>query len=122
MLSLWGAAGNRKQGYVESETAMLAKKSTVLGIICVLCTIISGTAHGKPDWGLDCASCHNPTTGSIAVTGHDSTLDVGTQLDGRKRGALKTFVAAPGDTVALTVNVSDRFRYYEPYITVLDSS
>lgn len=86
---------------------MLAKKGTVLGIVCVLGTIIAGTAHGKPDWGINCASCHDPATGRIAVTAHDTTLNVGTQLDGQKHGALKTFVASPGDTVALSVNVSN---------------
>ena len=99
---------------------MLAKQGTLLGIVCVLSTIISGTAHGKPDWGTNCASCHDPATGRIAVTAHDTTLDVGTQLDGQKHGALKTFVAGPGDTVALSVNVSDGGGKYALQLIGLD--
>ena len=99
---------------------MLAKQGTVLGIVCVLSTIIAGTAHGKPDWGLTCASCHAPTSGRIAVTGHDTTLDVGTQLDGQNRGALKTFVAGPGDTIALSVDVSDGGGKYALQLIGLD--
>ncbi len=99
---------------------MLAKKGTVLGIVCVLSMIIAGTAHGKSEYGLNCAMCHASTTGRIAVTGHDTTLDLGTQLDGQNRGALKTFVAGPGDTVALSVNVSDGGGKYALQLIGLD--
>ena len=48
----------------------------------------------------------------MAVINEDKVLDLGTQLDGKTRGPLPTFVAMPGETVALWIEVlngSDAF-------------
>ena len=52
--------------------------------------------------------CHaNEQVGRMSVTGEDTTLDLGTQLDGNMRGPLKTFVTMPGEIVTLQVEVLD---------------
>jgi hypothetical protein len=43
----------------------------------------------------------------MEVTGQDVLMDIGTQIDGNIRGPLKTFQAAPGKIVTLSVNVLD---------------
>jgi len=99
---------------------MSIKQATVLKIVCIMGMVIAGSAHAKSGWGINCATCHAPSTGRISVTGHDTTLDLGTQLDGQKPGALKTFVASPGETVALSVDVGDGGGKYALQLIGLD--
>ena len=67
--------------------------------------------------GERCADCHGTDVGGtnpnkMEVTGFDTLLDLGTQLDGKTRGLLKTFTAAPGDTVTLQMTVTDNSEKY----------
>jgi hypothetical protein len=83
----------------------------------VICVIVLGPSlaavvHGRPSYATshnnNCSDCHtNGVTGRMEVTGEDSLLDLGTQLDGKIRGPLKTFKAVPGGVVTLSVRVLD---------------
>lgn len=89
---------------------MLTRKRSILGVFLVVMTI-AGIASAKPDYGINCAQCHSLQSGQIQVTGNDTTT-----------GGLKTFVAAPGDTVALSVNVLGGGGKYALQMIGLDSS
>lgn len=83
----------------------------------VICAIVLGPSlaavvHGRPSYATShnnyCSDCHtNGVTGRMEVTGQDSLLDLGAQLDGQIRGPLKTFQAVPGGVVTLSVRVLD---------------
>jgi hypothetical protein len=68
-------------------------------------------AAAKPDFaitnGNSCKDngCHVAETGRMQVTGADGMLDLGTQLDGKVRGALKVFEVDAGNTVTLSMQV-----------------
>jgi hypothetical protein len=73
----------------------------------------SGVAAAKPSYAIgngnsckDTDSCHTTVeTGRMQVIGTDGTLDLGTQLDGKVRGALQLFQVDPGNTVTLSMQV-----------------
>ena len=88
---------------------MFTRSRSVISIVLVVMTI-AGIANAKPDWGQNCAECHALQSGHIQVTGNDTTA-----------GGLKTFIAAPGDTVALTVNVTGGGGKYALQMIGLDS-
>ena len=87
-----------------------------IGVITV-CVLALGwgltdVAEGRPSYATTrnnmCSACHTrEVTGRMEVTGQDVLMDIGTQLDGNIRGPLKTFRAAPGKIVTLSVNVLD---------------
>ena len=77
----------------------------VLGI-GVWLAVSDNAAFGRPSFGGSCANCHsNAQEGLMQVNNEDTTLDLGTQLDGNMRGPLKTFEASPGETVSLSMEV-----------------
>ena len=74
----------------------------------IVSVMTAGAVRATPSQGANCAMCHTTVaTGRFEVALYDATLDLGTQLDGNVRGALKTFVAAPGATRRLSVNVQN---------------
>lgn len=80
---------------------------TWLGSLPLLAFPNSATTTGN-----SCSVCHGPSPGQgrtvpglLAISGTSLLTDLGTQLDGRVRGPLKTFEALPGTTVTLSVDV-----------------
>lgn len=74
----------------------------------------SGVAAAKPSFAIDNGNsckdngCHiTVETGRMQVIGTDGVLDLGTQLDGKVRGALQLFQVDPGNTVTLSMQVLD---------------
>ena len=81
-------------------------------IVNVICTVLAGTVQGRPSYATtrdnNCNACHtSKVTGRMEATGEDSLTNLGTQLDGSIRGPLKTYKAAPGQVVTLSVRVLD---------------
>ncbi len=76
------------------------KERTVLTILMVgvLSVTLAGTAQGKPPYatsfGNSCESCHgeNLLTGKMQVSDTGTLTDLGTQLNGKVRGPLKTLL------------------------------
>ena len=74
---------------------------------------LAGSAQARPGWattnGNSCRDgCHeNVMSGRMSVTGEDAILDLGTQLNGKTRGPLKTFVVQAGSSVTMAVEVLD---------------
>lgn len=89
----------------------------ILGILCTL--VVFGTpsiSEARPSFAATnflsingCRDgCHvNVQTDRMAVINEDKFLDLGTQLDGKTRGSLPTFVAMPGETITLSMRVLD---------------
>jgi len=80
--------------------------------IPILILGLSGSAEARPSYATDtgnsCSGCHdNHLTGRMEVTDEDTTIDLGTQLNGKVRGPLRTFVVQAGSTVKMSVNVLD---------------
>ena len=85
---------------------------------------MTGIAAAFPNLGVDngnsCKVCHGPPpapgtggirAGALAVIGQ-KTLDLGTQLNGKTRGALQTFTVTAGESVDLIVDVLDGSDLY----------
>ena len=67
--------------------------------------------------------CHaNVQVGRMTVTGEDTTLDLGTQLDGSMHGPLKTFASMAGQTVTLQVEVLDGSPVFAVQLKGLETS
>src|ERR1700687_5766635 len=80
-------------------------------------TIASGAGHAHPDLGVPCSRCHTPSTGKMTITGNDTTAALTARLDpGGTSAPLKVFTVRPGDTVDLTVNVTNGDALYDPVI------
>jgi len=89
----------------------------ILGLVCALVAFgTPSTGEAKPSWaaslGLTVNSCRdgchvNVQSDRMAVIDGDKILDLGTQLSGQTRGPLQTFVAMPGETVTLSMQVLD---------------
>jgi hypothetical protein len=82
---------------------------------CLLMT--NNAAFALPNFGESCSACHGVNVGGMnpnkmEVTGFDTTLDLGVQLDGNVRGLLSTFTALPGDTITLQMTVTDNAQTY----------
>ena len=74
----------------------------------LIAVILAQNVHAKPDYGISCIDCHSSVqTNKIAITGQDTTIDLGTQLDGQVKGTVETFTVNPGQTVGVKVNVLD---------------
>jgi hypothetical protein len=58
----------------------------------------------------------------MQVVGEDGLLDIGTQLDGRVRGALKTFNVLPGSTAILSMEVLNGDALFAVQIKRLEKS
>ena len=87
----------------------MAMVTTLAGLVVGICVAsVDNAAYARPSFGGSCANCHgNVQDGRMQVNNEDTTLDLGTQLDGNTRGPLKTFEASPGDTVTLSMEVVD---------------
>jgi hypothetical protein len=88
------------------------KLALATALLLVLSLPLTKVVQARPSYaagrGNDCSACHNVTvTGRMEVRGEDSLLDLGTQLDGQRRGPLKTFRAFPGQALTLAVRVLD---------------
>lgn len=88
--------------------------SVVTGLVGVFAFGLgwTGVASARPAFGTfngnscSTAGCHdNIETGRMQVLGTDGTLDLGTQLDGKVRGALQLFDVVPGNTATLSMEV-----------------
>ncbi|MHC4229016.1 MAG: LamG-like jellyroll fold domain-containing protein [Planctomycetota bacterium] len=86
-------------------------------IAFVVCVFVLGSplgvvVQGRPSLATsrnnNCSACHTTQVpGRMEVTGEDSLIDLGTQLDGNVRGPLKTYKVVPGQVVTLSVRVLD---------------
>jgi len=90
-------------------------KTLVVSVAYLMLT--SGVTFAFPSFGESCSGCHGTNVGGtnpnkMSVTGFDTLLDLGTQLDGKVRGELSTFTASPGDTVTLQMTVTDNSQAY----------
>jgi hypothetical protein len=88
------------------------KLAFVTTCVFVLSVSLAKVVQARPSYaagrGNDCSACHNvAVTGRMEVTGEDSLRDLGTQLDGKRRGPLKTFKAFPGQVLTLAIRVLD---------------
>lgn len=92
----------------------------ILGLLCAWAALFvfgtPSTSEAKPSWAATSGAtvnscrdgCHvNVQTDRMAVIDGDKILDLGTQLSGQTRGPLQTWVAMPGETVTLTMQVLD---------------
>ena len=63
--------------------------------------------NAKPPWGVSCgqSGCHTTNKNAMTVIDHDTNTDLG-------QGVLKTYIAAPGDTIGLSVNVTNGQNKY----------
>ncbi len=91
---------------------MKVRTTSVILIVNVLSIALAGTVQGRPSYATtrnnNCFECHTTmVTGRMEVTAEDSLTDLGTQLDGNVRSALKTFKVLPGQVVTLSVRVLD---------------
>jgi hypothetical protein len=89
---------------------------TVIALVASL-LMNGGVAFAYPSLGESCSVCHGVNVGGtnpnkMEVTGFDTILDLGVQLDGKSRGPLSTFTALPGDTVTLQMTVTDNSEKY----------
>ncbi|MHC4720024.1 MAG: Ser-Thr-rich GPI-anchored membrane family protein [Planctomycetota bacterium] len=93
---------------------MNAMKRTVMLVAAVVLGLaMTSVVQGRPDYGISCASCHSSiVTGKMEVTGEDTVVDLGTQLNGQRNGPLKTYLVNPGETVTLSANVLDGSSKY----------
>ncbi|MHC4749335.1 MAG: c-type cytochrome [Planctomycetota bacterium] len=80
----------------------------------ILCITLAGKVQGRPSWaiinGNSCSSgCHgsNVLAGKMQVSDTGIQTDLGTQLNGKVRGPLRTFRVAAGNVVTLSVDVLD---------------
>lgn len=80
--------------------------------LCVAIALASApSSHANPSFATGNANscregCHvDVQTDRMAVVDFDTTLDLGTQLDGRMRGPLPTFQTLAGQTVTLSLEV-----------------
>ena len=86
-------------------------------LACLLVVAFGNVAQAWPGSGESCSQCHGTNVGGtnpnkMEVTDFDTTLDLGTQLDGNVRGELSTYNAQPGDTVTLQMTVTDNSERY----------
>ncbi len=101
---------------------MKKRTASAVLMVIVLSTILANTVQGHPSWathhGNHCIRCHGnsfrdfPTaslTGKMQVSDTGIITDLGTQLDGKVRGPLKTFRVIPGDVITLSVDVLDGY-------------
>ncbi len=95
--------------------------------IGLLCIVLAGPVQGRPSWatseGNSCSSCHgvNLLTGKMQVSSTRVLTDLGTQLNGKVRGHLKTFRATPGDVVTLSVDVLDGYDKFAVQLKRLET-
>lgn len=97
---------------------------SILVALCLVCSLVicENAAQARPSFGASCSSCHgNVQDGLMQVTDEDKIVDLGTQLDGKTRGPLKTFEAAPGDTVTLSMEVLDGSPNYSVQLKRLET-
>jgi hypothetical protein len=88
---------------------------------------LSGSAQARPSYATDtgnsCSGCHdNHLTGRMEVTGEDTTIDLGTQLNDKVRGPLKAFVVEAGRTVSMSINVLDGTEKFGVQLKRLETS
>jgi hypothetical protein len=91
---------------------MKVRTISVILIVNVIGIVLAGTVQGRPSYATtrnnNCNACHtSEVTGRVEATGEDSLTNLGAQLDGNVRGPLKTYKAAPGQVVTLSVRVLD---------------
>jgi hypothetical protein len=121
---------------IQHKSRLLQQESkeeimTRLEIISALAALslgLAGSAQAKPAWatsnGNSCRDgCHeNVLSGRMEVTGQDTMLDLGTQLDGKVRGSLKTFIVEAGNTVTLMVDVLNGTEKFAVQLKRLEKS
>lgn len=91
------------------------KERTVLTILMLVAfgVMLTSTAQGKPPYATSfdnsCESCHTKdlVPGKMQVSDTGTLTDLGTQLNGKIRGPLKTFGVQAGNIVTLSVDVLD---------------
>ncbi|MCP4611523.1 MAG: hypothetical protein GY845_22660 [Planctomycetes bacterium] len=91
---------------------MKVRTASAILIVNVIGIVLAGTVQGRPSYATNrdnnCNACHtSEVTGRMEVTGEDSLTNLGIQLDGSVRGPLKTYKAAPGQVITLSVSVLD---------------
>ncbi len=94
---------------------MRLRSGTLLAILIVgiLSIALVGTVQGRPpyatSYGNSCESCHtkNLVPGKMQVSDTGVLTDLGTQLNGKVRGPLKTFRVQAGNIITLSVDVLD---------------
>jgi hypothetical protein len=106
-------------------------KSRVLGLALATGAMFSiQSLQAYPDeaiaHGNSCSACHGPNdashpladgrkvTGVLAVSQFSRLTDLGTQLDGKTRGFLRTFDGVAGQTVTLSVDVAASAELVNP--------
>lgn len=98
-----------------------------------MCLLANQSALALPDLatktGNSCSVCHadaaqggRKVTGFMEVADFAKRMDLGTQLDGKQRGAIKTFQVAPGGKVTLSVAVLNGAAPYALQIKRLEQS
>jgi hypothetical protein len=108
-----------EKGFLKSKekNAMCNSIPKMVVVLVAYLMMASGVAFAYPSFGESCSQCHGTNVGGtnpnkMSVTGFDTLLDLGTQLDGNMRGELSTFTASPGDTVTLQMTVTDNSQAY----------
>lgn len=76
-----------------------------LAAFLIICN--SRVTLAKPGYGVSCgkSGCHTSNKNAMTVIEHDTNTDLGL-------GALKTYIASPGNTVHLSVNVTNGQNKY----------
>jgi hypothetical protein len=82
--------------------------ASLLGIALCVCLVFSSPALAHPASGGNCSGCHGAsTTGRDTITGNSGLLNLTSRLDGGNLGTFKVFNVLAGQTVPLTINVTD---------------
>ncbi len=81
----------------------------VMIVLIAVCTLLaaSNVAQARPGYGRDCKNCHAPVEDLMEVDDTGLLTDLGVQLGGQERGALKTFEVQQGKVVSLLMTVLD---------------
>jgi len=92
----------------KSEARVVFFAACVLLLSGPLARVVQGRPSRATSRNNNCNACHGTTlTGRVEITGEDSLVDLGTQLDGNVRGPLKAYRVTPGQVVTLAVRVLD---------------
>lgn len=86
-------------------------------LIVLLISYYSQTTLAKTVFGISCgrSGCHTTNRNAMTVVDHDTNTDIG-------QGSFKTYTASPGDTVSLSVNVTNGQNKYAVALTDMNGS